>query len=170
MKRRGRKSNLTSQLQRIICKLLERGHTISTTCAAAGISERSYHDYCERDAAFLAATQRARAKGRARIVESILDSPDWRAKAWYLERTEPAQFARSAERPLPAEPQPVRDLSHMVKLTLHRHPEVDVGEVIHARCVIAAYEKAMAASRRVVPAATVEPELHADGELLDNTD
>jgi hypothetical protein len=40
----------------------------------------------------------------------------------------------------------------MVKLTLHGHPEVDVGEVIHARCVIAAYEKVMADSRLPVPA------------------
>jgi hypothetical protein len=74
---------------------------VKTVCAALGISDRSFHDYCERDGAFLAATQRARAQGRVRIVDSILDDRDWRGKAWYLERTAPAEFGRCAERELP---------------------------------------------------------------------
>jgi hypothetical protein len=103
--KRGRKTNLNAQLQHKICNLLERGHTVATTCGATGISERSFHDYCATNAAFLAATQRARAAGRVRIVESILDSDDWRARAWYLERTAPHEFGRSVERPLP-QPEP----------------------------------------------------------------
>jgi len=96
---------------------------------------------------------------------------DARHAEWMLERQFPAEFSPFDRRPVPIEPQPpkpVPDLSHMVKLTLHGHPDIDVGEVIHARCVIAAYEKAMAASRPVVQAATVEPEPHVDGELLDD--
>jgi hypothetical protein len=99
--KRGRKTNLTAPLQRKIFRLLERGHTVATTCGAVGISERSYHDYCAKDAAFLAGTQRARAQGRVRIVDSILDDCDWRGKAWYLERTAPAEFGRCAEREIP---------------------------------------------------------------------
>jgi hypothetical protein len=38
-----------------------------------------------------------------RLVESILEDKDWRGKAWYLERTDPAQFGRSQDRPLPVE-------------------------------------------------------------------
>ena len=38
-----------------------------------------------------------------RIVESILGSRDWRAQAWYLERTDSEQFARVAERPIPVD-------------------------------------------------------------------
>src|SRR5262245_47792237 len=101
MKRRGRRSRLTPQLQRKVCKLLERGHTVGTVCAALGLPDRSFHRYCERNATFLAATQRARAQGRVRIVDSILDDRDWRGKAWYLERTAPAEFGRCAERELP---------------------------------------------------------------------
>ena len=41
------------------------------------------------------ATQRARAVGRMRLVESILEDKDWRGKAWYLERTDPAQLSAS---------------------------------------------------------------------------
>jgi hypothetical protein len=100
MKIRGRRTRLTPQLKRKICKLLQRGHTVGTTCGAVGISERSYFDYCAKDAAFLAGTQRARAQGRVRIVDSILDDRDWRGKAWYLERTAPAEFGRCAEREL----------------------------------------------------------------------
>jgi hypothetical protein len=98
--KRGRKTNLTAPLQRKIFKLLERGHTVGTVCGVCGISERSYFDYCAKDAAFLAGTQRARAQGRVRIVDSILNDRDWRGKAWYLERTAANEFGRVAERPL----------------------------------------------------------------------
>jgi len=53
----------------------------------------------------------------------------------------------------------------MVKLTLHGHPDIDVGEVIHARGVIAAYEKAMATAAPVVPAAPTESEPDADNSI-----
>jgi hypothetical protein len=80
------------------------GHTLKTSCGACGFSERSFHDYCAKNPAFLAATQHARAAGRVKIVDSILADKDWRAKAWYLERTDPASFGRTAERALPVEP------------------------------------------------------------------
>ena len=108
-KRRGRATLFTSALKKRICAMLERGHTVKTTVAACGISPRCYHDHCEQDAAFFAATQRARARGRARIAESILDSDDWRAKAWYLERTDPEQYARTEERQIVIHPPAVRD-------------------------------------------------------------
>jgi hypothetical protein len=96
-------------IARKIVAMLERGHMVKTVCAALGISDRSFHDYCERDGAFLAATQRARAQGRVRIVDSILDDRDWRGKAWYLERTAPAEFGRVAERDLPSPPEAERE-------------------------------------------------------------
>lgn len=108
-KKRGRRTLLTPALKKRICTMLERGHTVKTTVAALGVSPRCYHDHCEQDAAFLAATQCARACGRVRIAESILDSDDWRAKAWYLERTDPEQYARTAERQIIIQPPPVRD-------------------------------------------------------------
>ena len=88
-------------LRRKVCDLLRRGHSVGTVCAALGLPDRSFHRYCERNAAFLAETQRARAQGRVRIVDSILDDRDWRGKAWYLERTAPDEFGRCAERDLP---------------------------------------------------------------------
>jgi hypothetical protein len=105
----GRRTLLTPALKKRICAMLERGHTVKTTVAALGVSPRCYHDHCEQDAAFFAATQRARASGRARIAESILDSDDWRAKAWYLERTDPEQYARTGERQIVIQRPRVRD-------------------------------------------------------------
>ncbi len=40
---------------------------------------------------------------------TIMDSDDWRAKAWYLERTDPEQYARTEERPIVIQSPPVRD-------------------------------------------------------------
>jgi hypothetical protein len=108
-KKRGRRTLLTPALKKRICAMLERGHTVKATVAALGVSPRCYHDHCEQDAAFLAQTLRARACGRVRIAESILDSDDWRAKAWYLERTDPEQYARTAERQIIIQPPLVRD-------------------------------------------------------------
>ena len=71
-------------------------------CGTLGLPDRTFHRYCARNATFLAGTQRARAQGRVRLVDSILDDRDWRGKAWYLERTAPDEFGRVAERELPA--------------------------------------------------------------------
>jgi hypothetical protein len=51
----------------------------------------------------------ARANGRVRLVDSILDDRDWRGKAWYLERTAPAEFGRVDVRELPAPETPERE-------------------------------------------------------------
>lgn len=120
---KGRKTLFTTALRKHICDLLARGHTIKTTCGACGISERAYHGHCAKDAAFLAATQRARFDGRVKIVSSILDDKDWRARAWYLERCYPEEFGRTAERPaaVEREPEPLRPII----LNVTRGPDYD---------------------------------------------
>jgi len=154
---KGRKSNLTPQLQRKICKLLERGHTVGTVCAALGISDRSFHDYCERDGAFLAVTQRARAQGRVRIVDSILDDRDWRGKAWYLERTAPAEFGRCAERELPV----VQDEKRINVAFILTEPDGRQRQISLERA------KALAQLPPVPPANQANDQSHADTAPLD---
>jgi hypothetical protein len=105
----GRATLVTSELKKRICVMLERGHTVKTTVGACGISERCYFDHTKKDAAFSAAVLRARATGRMRIVESILDSGDWKALSWYLSVTDPEQFARTAERQIVVQLPSVRD-------------------------------------------------------------
>jgi hypothetical protein len=99
--KRGRRSRLDARLKKRVCALLRRGHTVGTVCASLGLPDRTFHHYCQKSPAFLAETQRARAQGRVRLVDSILDDRDWRGKAWYLERTAPDEFARVEARPLP---------------------------------------------------------------------
>lgn len=103
-KKLGRRSKLTPELRRRFGSMLGRGHTIRDACGALGIGEKTYFRWCELHPTFLTETQHARARGRIRIVQSILDSRDWRAQAWYLERTDPAEFGRVAERPIPVDP------------------------------------------------------------------
>jgi hypothetical protein len=104
--KQGRKTLLTPTLKQRICSLLARGHTVKTTCGACGISERSYHEWRGKDAAFFARTLRARFAGRMRLVNSIMADKDWRARAWYLERCWPEDFARSEPRTIVIERPP----------------------------------------------------------------
>ena len=108
-KKRGRRTLLTAVLKKRVCAMLERGHTVKSTVAACGISERCYFDHTRKDVAFSAAALRARAAGRMRIVESILASGDWKALSWYLSVTDPEQFARTSERQIVVQLPPVRD-------------------------------------------------------------
>src|SRR5439155_25503606 len=95
---KGRRTLFTASLGMKVCALLAKGHAVKVVAGALGFSERSYHTWCRQKPAFLAATLRARSEGRMKIVESILDSDDWRAKAWYLERADPEQWGRTMPR------------------------------------------------------------------------
>jgi hypothetical protein len=124
-------------------------------------------------ASFFSAATQAREQHKAKLIGVVMEAAhkDARHAEWLLERQFPAEFAPFDRRPVPVEPRlpkPVPDLSHMVKLTLHGHPDIDLGEVIHARGVIAAYEKTMAASRPVVPASPTESEPDADNLIDDD--
>jgi hypothetical protein len=94
--KRGRKTLLTATLQRGICKLLEAGNTVKTASAAVGISERTFHNWCERNPAFLAAIARARAKAKIKLVAIITDAAKIEARhaEWLLERGWPNEYGR----------------------------------------------------------------------------
>jgi hypothetical protein len=96
--KRGRKTLLTAALRKRIFGMLRRGHTVRITAGTLGFSERVFFEWCQKDCSFAAASLRARAAGRVRIVDSILADKDWRSKAWYLERTASDEFARTEPR------------------------------------------------------------------------
>ena len=85
-KRMGRRSLYSAQLQKRICKLLEKGNTIIATCDSVGITDRTYHEWCETKPHFFQATSRARGKARLAHVKAITKAgeTDWRARAWLL--------------------------------------------------------------------------------------
>src|SRR6266550_2399562 len=85
-KRMGRRSLYTAQLQKRICQSLEKGNTILATCDSVGITDRTYHEWCETKPHFFQATSRARGKARLAHVKAITKAgeTDWRARAWLL--------------------------------------------------------------------------------------
>ena len=105
MKKRGRRTLLTSNLQKQLCKLLGQGHTIKTVCEAVGIAERTYYDW-QKHPHFSQATTRAIGQSKIFLVEKLRQSDHWRAQAFLLERRWPHEFGRSDARPVPKESEP----------------------------------------------------------------
>ena len=93
-KKLGRRSLFTPALQKKICQLLERGNTIVATCDHVGISDATYHQWCDSKPDFLDATSRARGKARAKLVKVLTDASkvDWRAAGWLLSHCWPAEY------------------------------------------------------------------------------
>jgi transposase len=122
----GRKTRCTSQLQKQFCDALAKAHTIKNACVVAGISESAFYQWLAKGmsgeepyAKFVELVQYARARGLATLVESIITDKDWRAKAWYLERTWPEDFGPVAHRFLVREvpqappPAPIITVKHV---------------------------------------------------------
>jgi hypothetical protein len=101
MKKRGRRSQFTEDITKQLLQFLGGGISIRNTCQALGISERSFYAHCERDAAFHAEIQRARAMGKIRLIREVVTDRDWRAKSWYLSVCYPSEFGRVEDRRLP---------------------------------------------------------------------
>jgi transposase-like protein len=97
-KTRGRKSLLNAQLQRKICGLLARGHTVSAVCGAVGIGERTFYDWREKHPHFSQATLRAIGQSKIALVDKVRQSDDWRAQAFLLERRWPTEFGKTEAR------------------------------------------------------------------------
>src|SRR5882724_6074296 len=100
---RGRPTKLTPELVEELLRYIRMGVTIKTACDAAGINDATYRRWVVGSKDFCTEATRARSKGKIAILSQILADKDWRAKAWYLERCYPAEFARTEDRRLPEE-------------------------------------------------------------------
>jgi Bacteriophage Sf6, terminase small subunit-like len=96
-KRTGRKSLYTRQLTKRICRLLEKGNTITASCDSVGITDRTYHQWCEDHPHFFQATSRARGLARLRHVKVLTEAAktDWRASAWLLSHCWPQEYSEN---------------------------------------------------------------------------
>lgn len=112
-----RPTKLTEELTARIAALLRNGNYIATACGVAGIHPDSYFAWRERGEAdieagvrsafaeFAEATTRARAEGRALLLQEIRSASrgterrpgDWRAAAWILERSWPEEYGPRRE-------------------------------------------------------------------------
>ncbi len=113
MAKRGRKTKLTPELQERICKFIEQGFTIEQSCALAGINVATYYNWKKwgRQARsgkffeFFKAAETSEKVAEAKFLSTILKAAvgddekgiksDWRAAAWYLERKNPEQWAKT---------------------------------------------------------------------------
>lgn len=102
-----RPCELTDDLSIEIARHLIEGLSIADACALSGISERSYHNWIARGedgeepfVQFVLLTRAARAEGRQKHVRTIgnaSSSGDWKAAAFFLERSDPANWGRKDE-------------------------------------------------------------------------
>jgi hypothetical protein len=113
----------TPELTKRLCKLLSGACTIKTSCEVCDVSEKSFFEWISRGekgeqpfSQFRASVTRARGVAKAKIVRSILDYPDWRAKLEILARVFPDEYGRTEPRviivqqnPVPQMPPPVME-------------------------------------------------------------
>lgn len=95
-------------MQKQVCALLAKGHTVKTVCEAVAIGERTYYDWCEKHPQFSQSATCAIGKSKIVLVDKLRLSDDWRAAAFLLERRWPNEFGRVAERPLSEPPEEKR--------------------------------------------------------------
>ena len=101
----GRPSEFTADVEKAILDALAAGSSVRAACEAAGIGTTTFYRWCsegERDGApehlraFRDGATRARAQARvayAAIIRRAANDGDWRAAAWFLERSEPEEWA-----------------------------------------------------------------------------
>jgi hypothetical protein len=98
--RKGKPHKLTAAVEREICASLEIGLPKNLAAEGAGISERTFHNWCQQGregtepyASFLSAVERARAIGAKYLFARVLKGEKGSGGAqWALERCFPREF------------------------------------------------------------------------------
>lgn len=92
-----KKSNLMRVVEHDLIEHLRSGLTIRDACALVGITEKTYHEWCNRFSDFGDAAMRARVQTRqlaVLIVRKAVSEGDVSAAEWYLERTDPERWGK----------------------------------------------------------------------------
>jgi hypothetical protein len=166
--KRGRPTLLNAKLRKQICGLLAKGSSIKSATIVCGVGERTFHDWMERGengeepfASFFSAATRARERHKANLIAVVMEAAhkDARHAEWLLERQFPGEFAPLDRRPVPPpiEPQPVPDLSRMVKFTCE---DIDLREFMEIEAKYKAMKEALGLRDEPV---TVPAEREANG-------
>lgn len=97
----GRPTLCTPEVIDRLCAEMEALGFVGAACARAGVARSTVEEWVIRGkdgqepyAGFAAKWAQARARANARHVEAIQASPDWRARAWLLERAAPDEYPR----------------------------------------------------------------------------
>lgn len=93
----GRRTKYTEETVTALTTALAAGATIQDACVHAGISDETYANWCAGKLEFLEAVKKAQAQARIGAIARIQKAGrggTWQADAWYLERTDSANYGR----------------------------------------------------------------------------
>lgn len=137
---RGRHSKLTPEVQDRLIKALTAGATIKDSCDYAGIGVSTFHQWIKvgesgrhnQFTEFGEAVKKARSAGRIESIALIRQAAksNWQAAAWFLERSDPENWARRTKVEIDLPQETLEKLKQLEKLAAqHGH---DVGEIFNA--------------------------------------
>jgi Helix-turn-helix domain len=92
----GRPRSLDDGKRREICALLTAGYPMYAAADYVGCSPRTIKREIRRNSEFADRVRRAETAGQLEPLSTVRNAAksDWRAAAWYLERTNPSRFAK----------------------------------------------------------------------------
>ena len=108
-----RRTSLTPAVSKALCDAMRTGLCLSHAAALVGVSPATVREWIRRGegtddrpeaepyATFATATGKARAEGdvaMVAVINSAAEDGQWRAAAWLLERRNPQQWGRGAQR------------------------------------------------------------------------
>jgi len=103
----GRKTKLQDDIQHRLISAIEKGLTIVDACEYAGISEKTYYNWLNKDTdeikdeeerkkfvQFLQDIKKAQSECQMYCLDFIMKDKSWQSKAWVLERRFPDRWAK----------------------------------------------------------------------------
>jgi transposase len=103
----GRKTKLQDDIQHRLISAIEKGLTIVDACEYAGISEKTYYNWLNKNTdeikdeeerkkfvQFLQNIKKAQSECQMYCLDFIMKDKSWQSKAWLLERRFPDRWAK----------------------------------------------------------------------------
>lgn len=111
-KKNGRPFAITKEKEEILISLLSDGMTQTKACLYVGISEQTIIEHKKRFPEFTERIEKAFLETHKLAHKSVKVgmTKDWKAGAWWLERTEPERFREKKEIEINEKPSLVQDM------------------------------------------------------------
>lgn len=93
---RPRKKQVDPVIEAKLIEVLTSGATVRDSCAFVGITAETFYTWCARYSDFSERIEKARATAKISSVAVIrkASQTNWQAAAWFLERSDPANWGR----------------------------------------------------------------------------
>ena len=98
----GNKTRLTKEIGKKICQLVAQGNYPSSACEQVGVPNSTFFGWLKRGEStqeepyhsFAGALRMAESISESSAIAEIVESTDWRARAWFLERRYPDRWSQ----------------------------------------------------------------------------